>query len=138
MPVFVDDMPADLAGLDLAAVLESAKSRLRDSGRIVVNVLLDGLALDGEELGRRLTESVGDGELRLYTADPRDLSRSALEMLLADFDEVARHQNQVADLISRDETNEALTQLVNVMEKWRQSQEALHTWFHQCVRDDCL
>ena len=125
MPVFVDDMPVDLASVDLAAVLESAKSQLRDSGRIVVNVLLDGLALDGEELSRRLTESVGGREVRLYTADPRDLSRSTLEMLLAEFDEVVRHQNEVADLISRDETSEAMTRLVDVMEKWRQSQEAL-------------
>lgn len=125
MPVFVDDKPVDLAGVNLAAMLESARGRLRDSGRVVVDVRLDGVALDGEELDRRMDEFVGDGELCLHTADPRDLSRSTLEMLLAQFDEVACNQKEIADLINRDELSEAMTRFADVMEKWRQSQEAI-------------
>lgn len=125
MPIYLDDQPVQLSGVDLASVLDSAGDHLRASGRIVVEVTLDGEALVDEQLESRRHDAVGDGELRLYSANPRDLSRTTLEAVLGRLDAVAQRQREAADLISSDQQNEAMTALTQAIEGWQQSQQVV-------------
>lgn len=125
MPIYLDDQPVQLSGVDLASVLDSAADHLRASGRIVVEVTLDGEPLVDEQLESRRHDAVGDGELRLYSANPRDLSRTTLEAVLGRLDAVAQRQREAADLISSDQQNEAMTALTQAIEGWQQSQQVV-------------
>jgi 3-dehydroquinate dehydratase len=125
MPIYLDDQPVQLSGDDLASVLDSAADQLRESGRIVVEVKLDGELLVDEHLERRRHDAVGDAELRLYSADPRDLSRTTLEAVLGQLDTVAQRQREAADLISSDQQSEAMTALTQAIEGWQQSQQVV-------------
>ncbi len=125
MPIYLDDQPVQLSGVDLASVLDSAADHLRASGRIVVEVTLDGEPLVDEQLESRRHDAVADGELRLYSANPRDLSRTTLEAVLGRLDAVAQRQREAADLISSDQQNEAMTALTQAIEGWQQSQQVV-------------
>ena len=125
MPIYLDDQPVQLSGVDLASVLDSAGDHLRAIGRIVVEVTLDGETLVDEQLESRRHDAVGDGELRLYSANPRDLSRTTLEAVLGRLDAVAQRQREAADLISSDQQNEAMTALTQAIEGWQQSQQVV-------------
>lgn len=125
MPIYLDDQPVQLSGVDLASVLDSAADHLRASGRIVVEVTLDGEPLVDEQLESRRHDAVGDGELRFYSANPRDLSRTTLEAVLGRLDAVAQRQREAADLISSDQQNEAMTALTQAIEGWQQSQQVV-------------
>ena len=125
MPIYLDDQPVQLSGVDLASVLDSAADHLRASWRIVVEVTLDGEPLVDEQLESRRHDAVADGELRLYSANPRDLSRTTLEAVLGRLDAVAQRQREAADLISSDQQNEAMTALTQAIEGWQQSQQVV-------------
>ena len=125
MPIFLDDQRVDLDGDDLGQVLAAAGSVLGDSGRIVVEVSLNGQTIGGSEIEARGNEAVGDGELRLYSANPHDLARSTLEALMDQLDRAVGHQNEAAELIHRDEQQPAMVALGQAIDIWQQTYAAV-------------
>ena len=125
MPIFLDDQRVDLDGDDLDQVLASAGSVLGQSGRIVVEVSLNGQTIGSSEIEARGGEAVGDGELRLYSANPHDLARSTLEAVMDQLDLAVGHQNEAADLIHRDEQQPAMVELGHAIDIWQQTYAAV-------------
>ncbi len=125
MAVYLDDEAVELSGGDLAAVLTAARDRLAGSGRLVVEVQVDGEAVAADAWQGATVRSLSGSDLRLYTADPRDLSRSTLESLLAALDEVAKWQREAAELLQQDQQPQAMGKLTQAMEVWQQSQQAV-------------
>jgi hypothetical protein len=125
MSVYLDDQPLDLAGGSLAEALAQARTRLAGSGRVLVEVKADGQALQGAELERRMHAAVGQTELRLGSADPRELSLTALSAVRARLAESAATQTQAADAFLRDDFPNALRGLGKAMEVWSQTPQAL-------------
>ena len=125
MAIYLDDQPVQLGGDDLAAVLDAAKQQLAHSGRVVVEVSVDGKTLTNDELQDQIHSAVGSGEMRLYTADPNDLVRSTLEMLLGQLDEARQHQSDAAERLHQDERDEAMSLISQAMDVWMQTQQAV-------------
>ena len=125
MSIYLDDQPVDLSGDSLAEVLSSAHDQLAQTGRIVVEVSLDGETLAPNELDRQEQQPVSGGELRLYSADPRDLSRSTLEGLLGELDQARQLQTDAAEQITQDQLVEAMDMLGRAMEIWQQTHQAV-------------
>lgn len=126
MAVYVDDQVVDLPGNDLSELLASAASRLDDSGRVVAEVQLDGQVLAGGDLDEHQQDVIDGGEWRLYTADPRDLTRATLEMMLVQLDKANHHQADAADKLTRDDQVKAMNSIDQALEVWQQTQTAVH------------
>ena len=125
MSIFLDDDLVELTGHDLAAVLEAAKSHLNASGRVVVEVAIDGQALSEADLAGQESVALDGKEVRLYSADPAELAVATLNGIRQRLGEAAESQDRAAELFQADKAGEALAQIGTVIEAWLQTQQAV-------------
>ncbi|MCC5829714.1 MAG: hypothetical protein JJU36_09745 [Phycisphaeraceae bacterium] len=124
MQVHLDEVRVELSGTTLAELLRSAKKRLSAAHRVVVEVKLDGLTLTAEEIEAASGKRVA-GELKLFSADPRQLGAAALEQARQRLPEAAGHQEQAAEMLQKDEPSAALKKLAEALEIWMQTRQAI-------------
>ena len=125
MPVYLDDETVRLDGDNLGGILTAAQRRIDSSGRVIVEVQLDGQSLVGDELADKQQESITDGELRLYTADPKMLSIGVLEQARLALDQARQCQDIAAERFQQDKPAEAMQQITLAMGVWQQTQQAV-------------
>ncbi len=123
--VYLDDQQVQLEGADLESVLAAATDHLAPTGRIVVEVQIDGQSLVADELDQRCRAPVGQAELRLYSADPQELAVITLEQVREKLNDARQAQAQAADLLQRDEPDRAMQEVGRVIEVWQQAQQAV-------------
>lgn len=125
MPVYLDDETVRLDGKNLGGILTAAQRRIDSSGRVIVEVQLDGRSLVGDELVTKQQESIADGELRLYTADPKILSIGVLEQARLALDQARQCQENAAERFQQDQPVEAMEQITLALDIWQQTQQAV-------------
>ena len=125
MAVYLDDEPVTLDGGDLASVLVAAGDRLAPSKRIVVEVHMDGHPVTSGTMDQWEKTSLADREVRLYSADPRQLASTTLQQIKTRLEEARQSQAQAAELLQADKLDEAMEQLGSAIEVWLQSQQAV-------------
>jgi hypothetical protein len=125
MDCFVDDEAVPLAGGTLDQLFEAAQSHLSDSGRVIVDVVVDGESLSGEQLDQPQQIATADREVRLYTADPRALAVDTLKQVRGRLSEAEQAQQQAAEQLQQDQPSEALQQVSQAIEVWLQTQQAV-------------
>ncbi len=125
MALYVDDIEVDWPGQRLGELLQSATERLEPSGRIIVEVTVAGVPLVGDDLVARREEEVGEQEVRLATADPRELTLSTLAQVREGLEGIRGDQEQAAELFQKDEPAEALKRVGAVLQAWLHVQEAV-------------
>ncbi len=125
MPIFLDDEPVQLTGTSLAELIASATQHLADDGRVVVEVMLDGSVLNAEEMGQRRDNPLEDAEVRLVSADPAALAVSTLYQVREQLPQATSLHEQAAECLQRDNPEEALKLLAEVIGVWMQTQEAV-------------
>lgn len=127
MTIYIDDREVDIEAEDLDAVLQTATESLQndETGRIVVEVQIDGHALGGDEIEKRRSESVSESEIRLYSSHPRDVALSVLEGVAAALNDASAAQAKAAELLQQDDASKALVELGPAIEIWQQVQQAV-------------
>ena len=123
MPVYLDDETVRLDGKNLGGILTAAQRRIDSSGRVIVEVQLDGRSLVGDELVTKQQESIADGELRLYTADPKILSIGVLEQARLALDQARQCQENAAERFQQDQPVEAMEQITLALDIWQQTRD---------------
>ncbi len=125
MAIYLDDQPTELAGANLGEVLVSASEGLAGDGRVVVEVMLDGKVVSGDELGKHQDESVSDAEVRLTSAEPKALAVSALSQVRDHLPQAGALHEQAAEQLQQDNPAEALKTIALAIDVWMQTQEAV-------------
>ncbi|MCE9592415.1 MAG: hypothetical protein K8S99_18065 [Planctomycetes bacterium] len=125
MPVYLDDEPLPGQGNDLGAVLATAQQRLNAAGRVVVEVRIDGQTLNSRELDERGRELAHDTDVRLFSADPRDLASTVLESIRTELDKARESQAEAARLFQHDQPADAMRAVGNVIGVWQTAQQGL-------------
>jgi hypothetical protein len=125
MAVFLDDEPVTLPGEALGAVVEAAQTQLGPAGRIVVEVQLDGRTLPADDLAAHAATAVTESEVRLYSADPRELAADALDQVRGRLAQVRDDQEAAADLLQQDRVTEAMQTVGRCIEGWLQTQQTV-------------
>lgn len=125
MSIFLDGEAVDLTGGDLASLLEAAKTHLDATGRVVVEVQIDGQALNERQLEQRQTVEVSGKEVRLYSANPVELAVETLNGVRKRLGDAAEAQERAAELFQADDASAALEQIGQVIEAWLQTQQAV-------------
>lgn len=124
MPVLIDDQPVPLAGQSLRELLASANSHLAESGRVVVEVKLDGQPVTGDALESD-TPTPDQSEVRVYTAEPAALAAGILEQVREQLHAASKMQQEAADLLQEDEASQALELVRGSIDGWLQAQQAV-------------
>lgn len=127
MKLYLDDEALELAGSDLTTVLAAAQQHVADAGRSVVEVQIDGQAVTGDDLNRYFDgrATLGDGELRLYTADPRILAVEVLNQVNQQLDVAHQAQTDAAEAFQQDKTAAGIEKVGEAMTVWIQVQQAV-------------
>lgn len=123
--IYLDDQRVQLEGSDLESVLTSAKQKLAATGRVVVEVQVDGQSLLGETFEQQRNVPLKDAELRLYSADPHDLAVGTLEQVRGRLDDILDAQRQAAELFQQDQVAQGMAQVGRTIEAWQQVQQAV-------------
>jgi len=126
MPIYLDDKPVSLGGNTLDQVLASARTVLSDEGKVIVEVEVDGRALAGDELARALSIEVDDGvDVRIFSADPRELAATTLQQGIARLEEARQAQREAVELLRDNKLDEAMAQIKRAVDIWQVSQKAV-------------
>jgi hypothetical protein len=125
MPVFLDDQAIELPGPSLGQLLDTARQQLADGGRVVVEVAVAGQKLDEQQIGERAAEDIADQEVRLFSADPKALAVETLDGVRHRLHDAEKLQQDAADLLQRDQPQEALQNVGRSIEAWLQVQQAV-------------
>ncbi len=125
MPVLIDDHPMGNVTGSLGDVLLAAQKELEPLGRIIVEVLLDGQPLIGDQLFDRQEEPLGDMTLNLITANPRELVVDTLGEIHRMLQVAGEQQNEAADYLQRDDQRSALERIGESMTIWQQTERAV-------------
>ena len=125
MTVYLDDELIDVITDNLHSALDGAAKHLAVSGRLVVEVRLDGRELVGDVLEKNLHRELNDAELRLYSADPRQLALTILEESRTELETAGQAQTRAADLFQEGQEDKALREISSAMAKWIKMQQAV-------------
>ncbi|MEM8738792.1 MAG: hypothetical protein AAGG38_10000 [Planctomycetota bacterium] len=125
MQVMLDDQAVELTGPSLGALLDAARARLADGGRVVVEVAVDGRKLGDDQITARRDEDVASQDVRLVSADPRRLAVETLEQVRGRLTDAEALQQEAADLLQQDQTPGALAKVGESVEAWLQVQQAV-------------
>lgn len=124
MSTYVDDVAVTLEGESLAAKLASARESLSASGRMVVEVRIDGESLAPEDLEAKQHEPPA-GELRIYSADPRALVAETVRQARAQLEEAAVWQQEAAEALQQDNQSEAMGKISQAFAAWQQTEQVV-------------
>ncbi|MFW6032405.1 MAG: hypothetical protein ACOCTI_03430 [Phycisphaeraceae bacterium] len=125
MAILIDEQRTELAGSTLAEVLDSAQNELQPRGRVVVEVALDGRSLSGPDLETEQDAAVADRDVRLTTADPRQLVAQTLRQVDDRLEEARELQNEAAELLQQDKPSSAMDRVGEAINIWLQAQQAV-------------
>ena len=125
MTVYLDDEAIEVPPGDLDCALEAAAKKLASSGRLVVEVRLEGQELVGDDLDQRRHDPVDQSELRLYSADPRQLALTALQETLIELDTVGQAQSPGCRLTATRPREQAMHEVGAAVNTWIRLQQAL-------------
>jgi len=112
-------------GGNLGALLEAAKKRLEPTGRIIVQVEINGQALIGAELAKHRDDPITNATVSLASADPRELALSTLEQLQAYLKDAGENLHQAGEMFQTDRGAQAMRELGKAMDVWHQLPQAL-------------
>ncbi|MEM9415914.1 MAG: hypothetical protein AAGA29_10625 [Planctomycetota bacterium] len=125
MAVRIDDKPVALEANSLRSLLAAARDHLAPSGRMVVQVQVDGEMVVDEALESEAPTDFSQTDVQVYSAKPAELAVGALEQARAMIEDASGQQEQAAELLQKDQTAEALTQVGESIQGWIQAQQAV-------------
>lgn len=123
MQVFLDDIALDAPNTSLSAALEAVSATAQAQGRIVVEVLCDGLPASEQAL--RGAAETHPAELRCRSANPSELILSTLDNAAAELDLLIPDQRAAAEKLWIGNLDAAMHDLRAILERWRVIREAL-------------
>jgi hypothetical protein len=125
MDFFIDDIPFACSARDLGSIIAAAQQQVDPTGRIIVEVRLDGRPVDDEILAKPASSPLTAHEVQFITARPADLVGEALLSAATMLEEVRATQREAADLLTTDEPAKALEHIRASLQAWQHAQQSV-------------
>ena len=124
VPIHIDDQPATLPATSMRELLAAVSESLAPSGRVVVEVKVDGESITGPALDDdQPTDQASD--IRVYSAKPSDLVVGILEEVRSGLAAASEMQQKAADHLQQDEPAQAMDLVKESINAWLQAQQAV-------------
>ncbi|MFN3166790.1 MAG: hypothetical protein ACE37H_06970 [Phycisphaeraceae bacterium] len=124
MPIHIDDQPTQLPATSMRELLAAARDELAPTGRVVVEVRIDGETITGPALEDD-KPTAADSDIRVYTAEPSELVVGVLEDVRGQLAASQQMQQQAAELLQQDEPARAMDLVKQSIDGWLQAQQAV-------------
>lgn len=105
-------------------LLAAARDELAPTGRVVVEVRIDGETITGPALEDD-KPTAADSDIRVYTAEPSELVVGVLEDVRGQLAASQQMQQQAAELLQQDEPARAMDLVKQSIDGWLQAQQAV-------------
>lgn len=128
MDIFIDHEPMPLSGeppATLGELIEQARGRVMESGRLIVEVRLDGEPVGEERFEEAMGRAIEAEEVQLVTADARELTRQTLDDVKQSLGSAREAQQEAAQSLSADEPSAALERVREALQVWGHAQSAV-------------
>lgn len=119
MRAFLDDREIDSSTSTLAGVLTEGAAMAEASGRIIVEVTIDGVEVDGDRLESPSQEDLGTSEVRLVSAEPAALAAQALADAATQLGQTRERQSRCAGLVQVGKISEAMSLMEECLNDWQ-------------------
>jgi len=127
MDIFLDNQPFETDASTLGDVLLAAQERIDPTGRIIVEVRVDGDILDHEAIDNLEHEPLAFDELQLITAVPHELAVMTFSEVAEALAGAAEAQQKAADALSTDQPEQAMEHVADALSVWTQAQQSVLT-----------
>ena len=124
MRVLLDENTCDVSADTVSQAIAAAAALAEARGRMIVEVLVDGRAWTGEALDR-LDDSVSADELRLTSADTKQLICDTFADAAVALTDAERLQQSAAELLQADRAQAAMEKLHEALSIWSSVQQAV-------------
>jgi hypothetical protein len=124
VPIHIDDKPSTLSANSMRELLSAVTNELAPSGRVVVEVKVDGTSITGPELDND-QPTADTSDIRVYSARPSDLVVGILEEVRTQLAASQQMQQQAADLLQQDDPAKAMELVKESINGWLQAQQAV-------------
>mgnify|MGYP006300455585 CR=1 FL=1 len=125
MDIFLDHDRFDTDATTLGGVIAAARDRLSQSGRMIVEVRLDGNTVPSDELESHHDQPIDAEEVQLITAEPFELARQSLLDVKEALAGVRDDQQKAAELLQSDQPADALNAIREALQVWQQAQQTV-------------
>lgn len=125
MDVYIDHESFDTQATTLGGVIAAARDRLSGSGRLIVEVRLDGETLPSDELEEHHEQAITADEVQLITAEPYELARQTLLDIKEALSKLREDQQRGAELLQADRPADALEPVREALQVWQQAQQSV-------------
>ncbi|QNN24990.1 hypothetical protein HED60_22835 [Planctomycetales bacterium ZRK34] len=125
MDVFIDSDVFATEQTSLSGILTEVMDHLRSSGRLIVEIRLDGEPLNEREQQNIDAQKLASGEVQLITADPVELGLATLDEVKEALTGAREAQTLAAEALRADETGKALEHVRSSLMVWQQAQQTV-------------
>ncbi|MEM6505357.1 MAG: hypothetical protein AAF711_07805 [Planctomycetota bacterium] len=124
MPIHIDDQPSTLTAGSMRELLAAVSESLAPTGRVVVEVKVDGESVTGPALDDDQPTAEGS-DIRVYSAKPSELVVGILEDVRSQLAASQQQQQQAAELLQQDDPAKAMDLVKQSIDGWLQAQQAV-------------
>ncbi|MBL9002027.1 MAG: hypothetical protein JNK25_12915 [Phycisphaerae bacterium] len=125
MRLLLDGQQVNIPRPTLAAAIAAAADAARSQGRLVTNIVADGVRLTDEQVAAATDTPSTIRELACTSLDPRELVASSLRDAVGALETAARDQQSAAQQIQAGRTQDALETLGPILATWQVVQQVL-------------
>ncbi len=125
MKVLLDQNPCDIEASNVGQAVAAAVGIAEQSGRLVVEVLVDGTALSEDELQETPRLEADATEVQILTTTMHALLRETFLEASEALDEAANSQRRAAELLQAGDSPAGMNELVGALETWTGIRDAV-------------
>ena len=119
MRVLLDDQPCDVDGDSVAAALDQLAADVEASGRLIVEVVVDGTAWTQQQLSSETNLATSPDEIRLISAPRNELIRQVLSDATGELEVIQNDTQRAAESLERGDRADAMQSLIQSFERWQ-------------------
>lgn len=125
MKILLDDTPCDIDAANVGQAVAAAVGLAEDSGRLVVEVLVDGNSLSEDELQETPRLEAGATEVKVLTTTMDTLLHETFLEAAAALGGAAESQTRAAEMLQAGDTSAGMNELVGALETWTGIRDAV-------------
>ncbi|TVQ54873.1 MAG: hypothetical protein EA377_04465 [Phycisphaerales bacterium] len=125
MQIWLDTEPCDLQADSVGTAIAACASLAEERGRMIVEIEVDGESWGQQQLEQPECLGRVAGEVRLTSAEPRDLVQQTFTDAVAALEEAETMQTRAAEKIQADQQAEAMEEIREVCGIWLAVQQAV-------------
>jgi hypothetical protein len=125
MRIVLDEQPCKIDATSVGEAIRAATAIAERRGRMIVDVIVDGRTWEQSELDSADARAAAAEEVRMTSADVRELVCGALEEAAANLATADELQREAGERLQKGDAQEAMTSLNDALSMWITVHEAV-------------